>query len=261
MMDNVTTYLSGLETMGIQKGGILFVSSDVRRLVFNYMRSYREPLSLDSIINKLQQLVGEEGTLIFPTFNWDFCRGIPFDYHSTPCMTGSLSSAALKRNDFRRTQHPIYSYAVWGKYADELCAMQNLSSFGDDSVFGWLDKHHAQNLIIDVGLTECFTFVHYVEQTSGHVNYRFDKQFTAEYIDADGQKSLRTYSMFVRYLELDVVADFRGIDEILYNAGIEKRYEWNGVLCKMIDLHASVQPIMEDIINNRSRNLCTYKGQ
>ena len=260
-MENKETYLLAFEKMGIQARGILFVSSDVRRLVFNYMRLYHEMLSLDDIIDTLKRIVGEYGTLIFPTYNWDFCKGITFDYHNTPCRTGSLGSAALKRADFRRTQHPIYSYAVWGKYADELCAMNNISSFGEDSIFAWLDNHHAQNLIVDVGLTECFTFVHYVEQISGKVNYRFDKQFTADYIDADGHISQRTYSMYVRYLELNVVADFRGIDEILFNRGIEQRYDCNGIVCKLIDLHESVEPILDDIINNRSRNLCTYIGQ
>ena len=55
----------------------------------------------------------EKRNILFPTFNWDFCKGKSFNYNNTRSMTGSLSNVALKRPDFKRSKNPIYSFAVW----------------------------------------------------------------------------------------------------------------------------------------------------
>lgn len=265
-MTSKDIYLSDFNQLGVKKGDKLLVSSDITRLCVNYNRLYKERLLLDDIINKLQQLVGEEGTILFPTYNWDFCKGIVFDYFKSPCRTGALGTAALHRTDFCRTKHPIYSFAVWGKEADVLCSMANTSSFSKDSPFAWMNENHAKQLVIDVpkkttnnGLG--FTFVHYVEQISGVVKYRFEKNFSAPYLDADGSLEDRTYSMLVRDYELETRNDFEPLHKDLLDLDIEKHYSINGIDYYSIDLHASVKPIMDDIINNNSRKFCIYKGQ
>lgn len=260
-MTNLEAYLAPIRQLGIQLGDVLFVSSDIKRLLFGYYEQYDEMPSLDDIIDYLQQLIGEEGTLIFPTYNWGFCRGTAWDYNKTKCETGSLSTAALKRKDFRRTLHPIYSFAVWGKGQEELCQLTNTSSFGFDSPFAWLDKTHAKNLIIDVSFTNCLTFVHYVEQLSGVVNYRYEKNFTADYTDAEGRTCARTYSMFVRDLDLDVENDFDSMEEQLLVDGIAQRMYINEIPITLLDMHNVVEPILADVKHNRSRKLCKYKGQ
>lgn len=260
-MTNLETYLVPLKQLGIQQGDALFVSSDVKRLLFSFYEQYDEMPSLNDIINYLQSLVSEQGTLIFPTYNWGFCRGTAWDYHKTKSETGSLSAAALKRKDFRRTQHPIYSFAVWGKGTDELCQLTNTSSFGSDSPFAWMDAHHAKNMVIDVSFTDCLTFVHYVEQLSGLVTYRYEKNFTADYTDADGNTTKRTYSMFVRDLDLDVENDFDAMEEQLLTNGIAQRQMICDIPVTLLEMHASVASILEDIRNNRSRKLCKYIGQ
>ena len=260
-MTNLEKYLAPIKQFGIQQGDVLFVSSDVRRLLFGYYEQYDEMPSLNDIIDYLQLLVGEKGTLIFPTYNWGFCRGTAWNYYKTKCETGSLCTAALKRKDFRRTLHPIYSFAVWGKGQEELCQLMNTSSFGSDSPFAWLDQKHAKNLIIDVSFTGCLTFVHYVEQMSGVVTYRYEKNFTADYTDANGHTCARTYSMFVRDLDLDVVNDFDAMEEQLLADGIAQRQLIQDVPITLLDMHASLAPMLDDIRNNRSRKLCKYKGQ
>lgn len=253
--------LSILKSLGIDRGDVLFVSSDITRLFWMFQQEKNVELSVDEFIDGLQALVGESGTLIFPTYNWSFCKGETWDYHKTKCLTGSLGIKALKRSDFRRTQHPIYSFAVWGKDQDLLCSMNNVSSFGIDSPFAYFDKVHAKNLVIDVVLTHCFTFVHYVEQLSGIVTYRYEKNFTADYTDADGNTCARTYSMFVRDLDLDVDNDLDPIDKLFLEEGIAKRVFISDIPITLLDLHASVAPMLEDIRNNRSRKLCKYIGQ
>lgn len=260
-MSKIEQYLAPIRELGIEQGDVLFVSSDIKRLLFGYYEKYDEMLSVDDIIYYLQQLVGEKGTLLFPTYNWGFCRGVAWDYYKTKCETGSLGTVALKRKDFKRTQHPIYSYSVWGKDQEFLCNKTNISSFGADSVFAYLAEKHAKNLIIDVNFTHCLTFVHYVEQNSGLVTYRYEKNFTALYRDSQGVESTRTYSMFVRDLDLDVVNDFDPMEKQLLERGIAKRIHIDDVPITLLDMHGAIASIFEDIKNNRSRKICKYKGQ
>ncbi|MCM1264210.1 MAG: AAC(3) family N-acetyltransferase [Butyrivibrio sp.] len=198
---------------------------------------------------------------MFPTYNWDFCGGKTFDYKSTPCMTGTLGALALKRKDFVRTKHPIYSFAVYGKYQSEFFKMENKDSFGLDSPFAFFKEHDVKNYIIDVSLQDCFTFVHFAEEQSGVVKHRYVKDFTAGYIDENGIESKKTYSMFVRNLDLDVRTTINPIENDLINRNAERIFCVNNSKIKEVHLGQAYNVLLEDILHNRSRKLCTYKNQ
>lgn len=168
--------------MKIQKGDAIFISSDVKIMLWDAKMNTGE-FDLLLFIDSLKKAVGEDGTIIFPTYNWDFCQGKTFNYRTTPCRTGTLGALALKQDGFKRTKHPIYSFAVWGRHQDYLCSLTNKDSFGMDSPFAFFKKHNVKNYIIDVSLKNSFTYVHFVEQQSGLVNYRYLKNFQGNYID------------------------------------------------------------------------------
>ena len=86
--------------------------------------------------------VGQEGDLLFPTFNWGFCSGRGFNYKETPSESGSLSKLALNRNDFIRTKHPIYSFSVKGKEQEILYELDDESGWGKDSLFAYFHKNY-----------------------------------------------------------------------------------------------------------------------
>lgn len=245
--------------LGIQKGSHLFISSDIKRLFWEAVQN-GEGAGPGRFIDGFKKTVGEEGTLAFPTYNWDFCSGKAFDYRKTKCRTGALGAAALKRKDFVRTRHPIYSFAVWGKYAGELAAMENTDSFGEDSPFAFFREKRFINIIADVTYQRCFTYVHYVEERTG-APYRYIKEFTAPYIDGEGREDLRTYSMFVRDLGMDVRVTIDPMEEVFLREGVERTEVVNGVLFRILDLWRADPFIEEDVRENKSRRLCTYAGQ
>ena len=236
------------------------VSSDVRRLLLTGM-SQGDSMDLNVFLEGLMDVIGTEGTILIPTYNWDFCKGKTFDYRTTSCKTGSLGKIALKRTDFIRTKHPIYSFAVWGRDADKLYRMENTDSFGQDSPFAYLKEMKAKNLFIDVTYQNSFTYVHYVEEWEGNVSYRYCKDFTAGYVDARGEKSVRTYSMFVRNLDKDVQVTINPMESVFVEKGAVRQYTINDISFRMLDLEKAYQLIKEDIISNKSRRLCSYIGQ
>lgn len=244
---------------GLEKGDRVLLFSDIMRLTFTAMRN-GERLDRNLLLDAILDTIGEEGTLLLPTFNWDFCHGTPFDIRSTPCKTGTLGTIALKHPAFQRTQHPLYSFAVAGRDQQLLCEMQNESSFGDDSPFGYLDQG-GKSVLIDLHYTDCFTYVHHIEEQCGINTYRFPKTFTGEYIDAKGCTTTRRYSMLVRSYELYEATDLTGIGQRLENEGAARLTTLNDLPFRTIDLAKAAPIIRDDVMNNASRGLCRHKRQ
>ncbi|MCI8455413.1 MAG: hypothetical protein HFE84_12500 [Lachnospiraceae bacterium] len=246
-----------VDSLALKPGMRLMVSSDITRLWAEYRRKFRD-FSPNRLIALLQEKITHTGTLLFPTYSWDFCHGEGFDYFKTIPRTGGLGRTALTMSDFRRTQHPMYSFAVWGKEAEELCAMTNKSSFGGDSPFEYLNERNVEHLMIDLPFTKGYTFVHYIEEKV-QVPYRYMKNFTDAYTDAEGLTSRRTYSMYVRDLDMDLI--YTDAIEPFLSPFVKQKAEHYGVEFKMIRYADTYSVIKDDILYNRSRNLATYKGQ
>lgn len=243
----------------IKKGDIVDVSSDLRRIIL-YCRKSKEPLSPDELLNSVQEAVSEAGTVLIRTWNWDFCHGIPFDYYKTPSRVGALGNIALRRKDFIRTHHPLYSYAVWGKYSKDLFELNNVSAFGPDSPFGFLTGHHGKQLMLGSTMYNSFTYVHYVEEQTG-VSYRFLKPFTCGYTDETGKTEIKTYTMNVRKLELNIKMTSEKFIEDFQNAGALKTWDYGDLSVSTVDLASSYPIVENDILHNCSRKICSYNGQ
>lgn len=234
------------ERLGLKKGSVVNVSSDVLRLALE-ARAHGETFDANQFIEGLQEAVGPDGTILFPTFTWDFCKGIPFDRRKAPSLMGALTNAALRRSDFRRTRHALYSFAVWGRMKDELCALDNISSWSADSPFGVMDRAHAINLFVGIDYKLAFTFDHYAEQTVG-VPYRYHKAFRSTYIDDDGSSSEAEFTMYVRDLALKIETFVSPrLDEVLTKAGCYTFTHVNGIYFGQVDLHGACRIMEQDI--------------
>ena len=248
-------YMDFLQGVGVEKGDIIDVSSDMANVLM-YCRRIGVRLVPDHLIDALQELVGPEGTVMIRTFTWDFCHGEPFDIRTSPSRVGALGNSAMKRTDFQRTKHPIYSWMVWGARAEELLQMDQPSAFGPGSVFDFLDINHAKQLTLGNTSSDSTTQMHHVEAAC-KVPYRFDKPFTGEYTDYNGNTSRKTYSMHVRPLNLKVVntevdRDERG--EELEKRGIMKvKHLDEMTLVSTILLHELTEFLTEDMYHNEGK--------
>ena len=255
--------LKGLASkFGLNKGDRVYVTSDVKGLLYNCMHN-DDDTDLNILIDGIIDIIGEEGTLVFPTFNWSFCGGTPYDIRKTPGKTGSLGKIAMGRDDFRRTKHPLYSFVVWGKDQDALCALENKSSFGNDSPFAFMVEHGYRNLFIDKELENSYVFVHYAEQSVGHLytGYRYLKDFTGDYTDENGVTTRRTYDMNVRALDKDVTNVIYAFEDEFTQKGIMKTFFINDIRFDLIELKEAHPILQEDVRHNRSRRICSFIGQ
>ena len=248
-------YMDFLQGVGVEKGDIIDVSSDMANVLL-YCRRIGVRLVPDHLIDSLQELVGPEGTVMIRTFTWDFCHGEPFDIRTSPSRVGALGNAAMKRADFKRTGHPISSWMVWGKRAGESPQMDQRNAFGPGSVFDFLDINHAKQLTLGNTSSDSTTQMHHVEAAC-KVPYRFDKPFTGEYTDYSGNTCLKTYSMHVRPLNLKVTntevdRDERGKE--LEKRGIMKvKHLDEMTLVSTILLHELTEFLTEDMYQNEGK--------
>ncbi|MPA79371.1 AAC(3) family N-acetyltransferase [Campylobacter coli] len=242
--------LKFINCMDLKKEDFLLFTGNLMQLLQRIDGDNRKKLDflLDCIKNNVD-------TLAIHTFNWDFCRGMAYDILKSKSQTGALGNIALKRSDFRRTKHPIYSFAVVGKFQNELVALENKGAFDSNSPFNFMYKNNAKMIIVNLPLQDSFTFVHYVEECL-KVDYRFNKSFEALYADEKGFAKLKTYDMFVR--KDGILTDVNGLENLFIKEGAMELKKFENLYIKKIDLSRAYEIIAKDIQSNQARNLMSF---
>jgi aminoglycoside 3-N-acetyltransferase len=206
--------VEGFRALGVEEGDILLVHS-----------SYKSFGPIDggpqTVIRALEAALGAEGTLIMPTFNFDFNKGVPWDVRTTPSKMGILTELVRTDPRARRVFHPFYSFAILGKHAEMLGSLRYKSSYERNSVFGKLRDLDGKIMVIGLSYTNSITFFHHIEQMEG-VNYRFLKQFTGEVTDENGNTYTDTFEMLVRDIDKGVVTEVDPMGELMEKVGIIK---------------------------------------
>ncbi len=230
--------------LGIKSGDNVFVHSAYATLSNSPGGVENGP---QTVIDALLEILGEDGTLIMPTFNYDFLRGEQWDIRSTPSQMGILTELVRKDPRSKRMFHPIYSVAAIGKLAGDIEALRSTDCFGDTTIFKKLRDWHAKILVIGLPYSKSFTFLHHCEQAA-NVDYRYLKEFNGIAIDQHGTQHETSITMFVRDVEKGVVLDFEPIGKILDEkvATIRKIGEST---VRLLDCNQSFQVSMQAIQN------------
>lgn len=218
--------VEGFRELGVEEGDTLLVHS-----------SYKSFGPVDggpqTVIRALETALGAEGTLIMPTFNFDFNKGAPWDVRTTPSQMGVLTELVRTDPRAKRVFHPIYSFAVLGKHAEMLGRLRYKSSYERNSVFGKLRDLDGKIMVIGLSYTNSMTFFHHIEQMEG-VDYRFLKQFTGQVTDENGNTYTDTFEMLVRDIDKGVVTEVNPMGALMEQAGIVKVRKIGGADVKLM---------------------------
>ena len=223
---------------GIEQGDTILIHSSLKRTLQTYKATPQD------VMESFLEVVGTDGTLMFPLFNFDFTKGTPFNLRSTPSHMGALSEAARTYPNAVRSGHPIYSFAIIGAQAHKF-NVNNTSGYGPDSPFGVLRKLNGKIGVLDLPDQHSMTFYHHIEEMN-NVPYRFHKTFTGMYTDLDGVTNERTYSLFVRDIERGVLTDVNAMGEMLWDMGL---YRGSRSKCN-IGLRTISAPKMYEAVSN-----------
>jgi aminoglycoside 3-N-acetyltransferase len=248
-----------IEKLKIEKGSVLLLTENSLTLLMAMKKTdeisqYSIDELFDILLDKLIEKLGDKGTLLIQTFDWRFCNSKTYDINNSISRTSFLGNIALKRDDFIRTKHPIYSFAVTGKYKDDLANLDNRGAFDINSPFHFIYKKKAKMIIIDISIQKSFTFVHFVEEME-QVSYRYNKSFTSQYINDKGIENTKTYDMYVRDIENNVLAYFEPLENLFTKNDAMKKYMMDELVIREVDLYKAYNIIENDIRNNNAKSL------
>jgi aminoglycoside 3-N-acetyltransferase len=198
--------------LGVKEGDVLLVHS-----------SYKSFGEVDggpeTVVRALEAALGAEGTLIMPTFNFDFNKGVPWDVRKTRSKMGALTEVVRVDPRAKRVFHPFYSFAVLGKHAEMLGSLRYKSAYERNSVFGKLRDLDGKIMVIGLSYNDSMTFFHHIEQMES-VDYRFLKQFTGEVTDENGNTYTDTFEMLVRDIDKGVMTMVDPMGALMEQAGV-----------------------------------------
>ena len=211
--------------LGVNEGDTLLVHSSYKSLgevdggPQTVIRALEAVLRLRADEHGTPLSTGVEGTLIMPTFNFDFNKGQPWDVRTTPSKMGVLTELVRTDPRAKRVFHPFYSFAILGKHAEMLGSLRYKSSYERNSVFGKLRDLGGKIMVIGLSYTNSMTFFHHIEQMEG-VDYRFLKQFTGEVTDENGETYTDMFEMLVRDIDKGVITEVDPMGELMEQAGV-----------------------------------------
>lgn len=179
----------------VKKGSVVFIHSSISNLYLDF--PYHKVLTI------LLELVGEEGTLLFPCNHLriraeDYLRKNEiFDVRRSPSTMGLLSELARRYKNSIRSLHPTNSVVAIGKYAKELTMSHCDSIYPTGEESPYYKIVHYNGIIIGLGVDvgEILSFVHCPEDILMDrfpVQTRLDEIFVAKVIDFEGKERMVT---------------------------------------------------------------------
>ena len=196
-----TKVIETLKILGVENGDSVMVQSDLKKFGFYRDKKGRIDLALkpEILYNSLQEIIGDGGTIIVPTFSYSWTNGKIYDRGNSPSTVGTFSEYVRRLKFSIRSKHPLLSICAIGSKADEFASKVDNTSYGRESPFGKMHEYNVKQLMVGV---EVCAFKNYVERDIGAAS-RYSKLFKGRISD-QGNKYVDVYEHCVRYLDQDV---------------------------------------------------------
>ena len=91
--------------------------------------------SMSLFLNLILKKIGPTGTLVIPTYNYDFTKGKPYIKNKSPSHVGMFTNYLLKKYSKKRTNNSIFSHLIFGKLSKALHLSDNFEMFGEKKYF------------------------------------------------------------------------------------------------------------------------------
>lgn len=130
----------------------------------------------DLFLKILLRLITKKGTLLIPTYNYNFTKGGSYNRKTTQSQVGKLSNILLKKYYKFRTFAPVFSHLVFGSLKKKIFNCDYKEVFGDNSIFSLIYKKNFKIICFCCSVS-AITFLHFIEKKL-NVKYRHNKYFT-----------------------------------------------------------------------------------
>lgn len=235
MNDSFKIIVDDLKNIGVKEGDVLVVHSSMKSM--GHVEGGPE-----CVIAAMREVIGESGTLLFPTFTYRTSYEDAFySNKDTPSCVGLLSETFRKMDGVYRTNHPTHSVGIIGKLTEELIRGEEMDDtpMGIHSPYRKLAAVNAKILMLGCHLSHN-SYMHALEEDANAIYaLRGYQEYTV--IDAEGREYTRNIKRhnFVRpdgvvaqryERAVDVLEEgngytrglIHGADSVLYDAAILK---------------------------------------
>lgn len=172
--------------------------------------------------NELQETC-QSLDIMMPSFNYDFCKGKPYDVKNDVSQVGVLSEYFRNSKSFWRSSTPVFNFSGTGTNPFPNIVSE-IDPFDDTSIFGFLNKNNG--LLMHYG--SCFhttTLIHYVERISDKLLYRYNKIFNGQIIDLNSRKHDAKLIYHVRPKDFSLDYDWMKIENDLLKLRLIYKYK------------------------------------
>jgi len=209
----------------------LFVHSDL----FKANHFIRPTLKKKELLDRhLEILSSISSNLWFPSFNYQFLDGVPFDVLHSQCEVGLLPELFRLYSAKWRSLDPVFSVTGNGELPN-FQKLKKVTAFETDCIFEKLIEQKGYLLFYGVDLTPA-TIIHYLERRH-NVSYRYAKKFNGEIHTLDETYEL-DYIFHVRPMGSDITYDWQRLLKDLTEHGIAKELKPYMILISSVDLFA-----------------------
>ncbi len=173
----------------------------------------------------LREVIGKKATIIVDAFSTNVVRlGKIHNGKKNECTTGGFAKYLIKLKDTYISDHPAHAIAANGKYAKFLCKNTSLNNYGVDS--GLFNILKINSKILRVGIDFTISSIAHVAESIIGVPYFYLKLIKMR-VKKKNKIIKKTYTMFVRHLDLKTAYDNEKIKRNISRKGYLKRTKVN----------------------------------
>ncbi len=139
-------------------------------------------------------------TILFPAFSNDLIDN-KYDIKLSKPNTGAIPNLALSSLKYYRSSSPLHSFLVKGRKLNEIKKLNQITTWGQGSVFDWLYKNNALWVSLNLELNRGCA-IHHMAEEKAKVPYRFYKLFKGKlYNDGKFLRNIseKKYSYYKKY--------------------------------------------------------------
>lgn len=179
----------------ISKSNYILIFSDLARNVFSKEKLNKIVLNSSNLINSI---IKKDYTVVVPTYNFNFPKNKITGNSSEFITSGYFAKYLINNFNFKRTNRPMYNYAVLGKNSKKIISLKQSSAWGKDSVINYLSEKKALGVGINMDIENFGWVVIHSAEEKFKVPYRYYKIFNG--INLDNKKKV-SEKMYVRNLK------------------------------------------------------------
>ena len=128
-----------LKKLGIEKNDDLMIHGDAG-IIYQYDINKKKGFNL--LFKTIEKYIGKKGTILIPFFTYSFCEKKRFYKNSYKSELGIFTKMFTEKKNFKRTNHPIFSFLIKGKNLNYYNNAKLNICFGKNSIF---DLFHKKN--------------------------------------------------------------------------------------------------------------------